>query len=208
MVKVSAPAMSLDASGQLGKAIVFSKWKGRNYVRSLTIPSNPKSGPQKSVRAVMKFLSQYWVSLSAGEKASYDTLADQTSISPFNAYIAYNLGRWSHFKGPSQNYPATEVSATPSAPTTTATAGVREIQLSIADGAVVPTWGWMIFRSTVTGFTPSFSNLVQLVPRSATPTIYIDKPLATGTPQYYRIKGLMDDGKLGTLEAERTATPT
>jgi hypothetical protein len=66
----------------------------------------------------------------------------------------------------------------------------------------------LIFRSTVTGFTPSFSNLVRVVPRTATPTLYIDTPLATGVPVYYRIKGTLATGVSGALEAERTATPT
>jgi hypothetical protein len=200
--------MSLDASGKLGGAIVFSSWKGRHYARILVKPSNPRSAAQTSVRSVMKFLSQQWAALTAGEKTTWAAQAETTAISPFNAYVSYNLNRWTHFKTSTQSYPAVEVAATPSAPTTTPAAGVKEIQLSIVDGATPPTWGWAIFRSTVTGFTPSFSNLVQMVPRSGTPTVYVDKPLTTGVPYYYRIKGFMDDGKGGTLEAERTATPT
>lgn len=208
MVKVNAPAMSLDASGQLGKSMVFSKWKGRNYVRSLVTPSNPQSAPQTSVRAMMRFLSQYWASQTTGDKATWLALAAMTSISPFNAYVSENLTRWSHFKGPSKAYPAADASAAASAPTTTITAGVRELQLSIADGATPPSWGWMVFRSTTTGFTPSFSNLIHVLPRTATPTVWIDKPLTSGVTYYYRIKGFNSDAKLGALEAEKSGTPT
>lgn len=208
MALVSAPAMSLDASGSLGGSIVFSKWKGRNYVRTLVKPSNPDTAPQKSVRAMMRFLSQQWAGLTAGNKATWDTRAADMVVSGFNAFISYNMARWRHFKGASKEDPALAAGPVISAPTTTATAGVREVQLSIADGADFPTWAWMIHRSTVTGFTPSFSNLVAVVPRTATPTIYIDTPLTTGTAQYYRVRGMDADGFLGTLEVERTATPT
>lgn len=208
MVKVSAPAMSLDASGKLGGSIVFSKWKGRNYVRTLVIPSNPKSVSQISVRAMMRFLAQDWAGLTAGNKATWQDRADSLIVSTFNAYVSATMARHRHFKGPSKEDPAAETGTAPAAPTTTATAGVREVQLSIADGAQAPDWGWMIFRSITTGFTPSFSNLVRIVPRTATPTIYIDTPLTTGVAVYYRIKGFMATGKLGTLEVERTATPT
>jgi len=208
MVKVSAPALSLDASGSLGGSLVFAKWKGRNYVRTLVTPSNPKSGPQVSVRAMMRALSQDWTNLSTGDKADWQDRADQLIASTFNAFCSYNLSRWRHFKAPSKLDPATEVGAAPSAPTTTPSNGVREIQLSIADGATVPDWFWLIFRSTVTGFTPSFSNLVRVVKKTATPTLYIDTGLITGTPYYYRIKGTLATGVSGTLEAERTGTPT
>ena len=44
MVKLGGPALSLDASGTVGGILTFSKWKGRPYVRTRVIPSNPKSG--------------------------------------------------------------------------------------------------------------------------------------------------------------------
>jgi len=50
MSKVTGPLASLDASGQFGKTIVFSKWKGRNYGRLKVTPSNPQSDSQAAVR--------------------------------------------------------------------------------------------------------------------------------------------------------------
>jgi len=43
VVRVTGPLYSQDASGTIGKAIVFSKWKGRNYVRKHVKPANPQS---------------------------------------------------------------------------------------------------------------------------------------------------------------------
>jgi hypothetical protein len=207
MVKLAGPMFSMDASGTIGNAVTFSKSKGRPYARVRVIPSNPKSGPQVGMRSMMRFLSQEWAGMSDPQKASWETRAKATNISEFNAFCSYNMARWRHFTTPSKVDPAAEISTTPAAPTTTITPGVRQLQLSIADGAQVPDWGWLIFRSLTTGFTPAYSNLVQVVPRSATPTVYIDAEL-TAVPYYYRIKGIMIDGVAGTLEAETTGTPT
>jgi hypothetical protein len=199
--------MSISASGSLGKTVTFSSWKGRAYARQLVTPSNPKSAGQMSVRAMMKFLAQSWAALTTGNKATWLLIAADSSISPFNAYVAYSLNRWTHFKGPTKEYPAADASTPAAAPTTTVTAAVRELSLSIADGAPVSTWGFVIHRSTVTGFTPSRATGVICQIKTATPTVIIDTPLLTGIPYYYRVGGLMADGVLGVLEAQKTGTP-
>jgi len=208
MVRLYGPLMSMDASGTIADAVTFSKWKGRNYARQRVIPSNPNSVSQQSIRGMMKFLSQGWAALTAGNKATWQVRADQTNISTFNAFVAYNLARWRSFKLPSKTDPAAESGVAPAAPTTTVSAGVRELLLSIADGAQLPDWEWLIFRSTVTGFTPSFSNLVHVIIKTVSPTVFIDPKLETGVAQFYRVAGGMATGKWGTLEAEKTGTPT
>jgi len=42
--------MSLEARGKIGDALVAFVWKGRNVMRSWTIPSNPRSEGQKIIR--------------------------------------------------------------------------------------------------------------------------------------------------------------
>ncbi|MDZ7721677.1 MAG: hypothetical protein U5R06_02325 [candidate division KSB1 bacterium] len=44
MAKVTAPLFSLDASGTIGKAFTFSKWKGRKQLRA-----NPRFAVQPKV---------------------------------------------------------------------------------------------------------------------------------------------------------------
>lgn len=51
MAKLKAPLLSLGASQQLGKTLVFSSWKGINTVREYVIPSNPKTALQLVQRA-------------------------------------------------------------------------------------------------------------------------------------------------------------
>lgn len=53
MAKVTGPLMSMSASGQIGKAIVFAGWKGVNYVRQYVIPSNPQSEGQGDQRIIL-----------------------------------------------------------------------------------------------------------------------------------------------------------
>jgi len=53
MAKVTAPFMSLDASGTIASTLTASKWKGRNYMRLRIIPSNPSTGNQIAVRLIL-----------------------------------------------------------------------------------------------------------------------------------------------------------
>jgi len=203
MATVSAPLMSLDASGTIAGAIVFSKWKGRNYVRRHAIPANPQSGLQVSMRSMMRFLSQSWT-LTPVDPTTWLAGGESLRISPFNYFIRENMIRWRQYRGPSTEYPAAQDGTPPSAPTTTPTGGVHSIQLSIADGGTPPDFAWIIHRSPTTGFIPSLSNVVAVIVPTATPTIYIDHPLVAGS-YYYRIRGAEVTGNVGALEAEVTA---
>lgn len=50
MAKVTGPLMSMSASGKFGGAMVFAVNKGRNIVRQLVTPANPKTVGQLAVR--------------------------------------------------------------------------------------------------------------------------------------------------------------
>lgn len=50
MAVLKAPLLSLGASQQLGKALVFFAWKGLNVVREYVIPSNPNTTLQQTQR--------------------------------------------------------------------------------------------------------------------------------------------------------------
>lgn len=208
MVKLTGPLFSITASGSLAKAVTYSSWKGRAYARQRVIPANPQTGPQTGMRSMLKFLSQEWTNLSIAEKADWTTRAAATVISNFNAYVSYNQSRWRSFNNPSKLDPADETGTSPTAPTTTATGGVRQVQLSIADGANAPDWAYVIHRALVSGFTPSFANVIAVTPwDSGGTTIYIDTPLLVDI-YYYRIYGTLDTGLKGAVEAEVDATVT
>ena len=206
MAIVKGPGFSLDASGSLGGAIVFSKWKGRNYIRQLVTPANPQSGAQTGFRSSMKFLAQNWVGLTAGEQATWLTRAQDMIVSNFNAFTSYNQLRWRNFLTPSKEDPAAEISAAPTAPTGAAVAGVRMATITLTDSGTPPDWGYILFRDPLTAFTPALSNTIAIFPWDvAGATVYIDTPLDPGT-YYYRSRGFNDDGIVGALDIEFSVT--
>lgn len=90
MAKVKGPLMSLSASGQLGKAIVFGIWKGVATVRTHVIPSNPNSQAQQDQRGYLGKAILEWkaVMYPTADKTAWDRLANiyATAMSGFNAF--------------------------------------------------------------------------------------------------------------------------
>jgi hypothetical protein len=60
MAKVRGPLISLDSHGQLGKTIVFSKWKNIPYVRAYVIPKNPRTPQQVANRDRFRWVIQQY----------------------------------------------------------------------------------------------------------------------------------------------------
>lgn len=209
MASVKGPLFSLDASGTIAGAVVFSKWKGRNYVRRHAVPANPKSVGQVSSRVMLKFLSQFWDSLTAGEQTGWETRAASTNISPFNAFVAYNMSRWGINTPPSRADPATETGTPGTIANEAATAGVKSILLEDEVTVLGDNWGILVFRDPVTGLTGTRNQLVQVIPAvSAAVFSWLDTPLVTGTEMFYKFQAISDDGVTGALGAEVSATPT
>lgn len=208
MARTTGPLMSLDASGTVAGTIVFSKWKGRNYVRQRVIPSNPRSPAQVGVRAMMKFLSQIWAGLSTMEKATWQTQADAITASPFNAFTKYNMARWGIDDGPTEEYPAAETSTPVAMDDLTPTGGLRSVSVSVTTDTNADSWGVILCRSEVMGFTPSRANAIALLPAGSAATVtYLDTPLDPGT-WYYRAANFNVDGIIGAYVAEESAVVT
>lgn len=209
MARTTGPLFSLDASGKVGGALVYSRWKGRSYVRRLVIPANPKSGSQIGMRAMMAFLSQQWASLTGAEQVSWEALADATSISPFNAYVQFNQRNWRNWLAPTKLYPPARVQIIDIITNETATAGVRQITLSGDTAPVTGTnWACAIFRALASPVVTAWSNCIAVIdaPSSATFT-YVDSPLDPDT-YYYNFRATTEDGVLGPEETEVNAIVT
>lgn len=206
MALVSAPLLSLDASGSVGGALVFSKWKGRPYVRQLVKPANPRSGGQVGMRSMMKFLSQNWTSVSSADKASWQTQADAIVASPFNAYVKANLTGWRNFLAPAEAYPMARAYTADDITGEAAVAGVRQITVSgTASNVETHNWGVCIFRSLTSSLTTAWSNCIAIVIcLSGNTFAYVDSPLVPDT-YYYNFRGFTDDGVLGPEETEVNA---
>ena len=205
MVKVNAPAMSLDASGSLGGAIVFSKWKGRNYVRTLVRPSNPKSTLQVAVRSMMRFLAQQWAHLTAPEKATWLLLAKATSISTWNAMAAFNMREWRQHVAPSAAETALRTGTLATVTSFAATGGFHEADLLLTLSAFADNWGAIIHR-TLTDVAPTTLNtVVAVIPANAIAAFaYTDRDLTAGT-YYYWYHLFTRAGKFDTIPIHATA---
>lgn len=194
MVKVSGPMMSMAATGKLAGTIVFSKWKGRPYVRSLVRPSNPKSGGQVGVRGMFKYLAQNWTNVSAGNKATWEARAEQKVVSPFNAFMSLNQARFRDFTPPTEADPAAESASPDTAATISAALGVRSITITCVPAAANANWGGAFFRSLSSSVVPSFDNLIGVVlDPGGDDLIWIDTPLVPDT-YYYMNKMFTSDG--------------
>lgn len=196
MVKLRGPCLSLDAAGSIGQALTFSTWRNRPYAKHYATPANPRSPAQTGWRAMVGFLQRYWSLLTTPQQATWESLAEQSNTSPYNAFTRYNLIRWRHFHYPTKTYPATELldygnvgvwSFTTTLP--------RAIQQTLRFSAEYDNWGYVLFRSTSTGFTPAPANAVYIFPiEDAANHYYLDAPLEPGT-YYYRLARFSDDAK-------------
>jgi len=94
MAKTQAPLFGFGASGQLGEAIVFSRWKGIDLARKYVVPANPQSTLQTTQRGYMTSAVGEWHDtvdvLSAADKEAWDRLAGVASSprSGFNEFCA------------------------------------------------------------------------------------------------------------------------
>ena len=93
MAKWKSPIFS-DIRNKLGENVVFSMWKGRQYMRSYTKPANPKTLAQTANRLHMKALVSYWqtnIATYAGMVKKWNAAGLTDLISGFNRFI--KLGR-------------------------------------------------------------------------------------------------------------------
>jgi hypothetical protein len=197
--------MSIDASGSLAKSIVFSKWRGRNYVRRLAIPSNPRTGGQLSARSIISFLAPLWAGFGAPQWATWNALAAATNVSAFNAYIARNARNWRDQMCPSVENPAARLKVPGTVGALSATVSGRQIIVSVPYTAGGSDWGMALCRGLTTGLDETPAEAIMIIPASATPMIFVDGPLDPGT-YYYNAFVFPDDGTMGTVGTEASGT--
>ncbi len=208
MVKLKGPSLSTEASGKLANAIIFSASKKRAYLKSHAKPANPRTGPQTSIRAAMKFLSQAWKLLTPKDQATWNELAHQEMAAPYHAFIAYNHARWAEFLAPSKTYPAPEVGPPIPRPLIVATGGVGMVNLLNRQQYPYNDWGAFYFRSTNPLMISHHNNCVLWMPLQAILiNRYVDTPLEPGT-YYYQARNFSVDGLTSPDAGPRTAIVT
>lgn len=87
MAKVTAPILSFGAGGTLAKTMVYSKWRGRAYVRRHVVPSNPNTVAQQSTRSVFSVSNAFWKLAPALVVAPWDLFAKGQVLTGRNAFV-------------------------------------------------------------------------------------------------------------------------
>lgn len=91
MAKTTAPLLSFDGAGQIAKTVVYSKWRGRSYARRYTIPANPNTAGQQTVRSLFAWLNAVWKAGPTEFIAPWDLFAQGQAFLGRNAYIGKNV---------------------------------------------------------------------------------------------------------------------
>lgn len=190
--------------------MVYAKWKGRNYVRQLVTPNNPKSAKQTGIRCMMAWLAANWANVSAPDKATWAAIAVARSVSQFNAYTGENLDRWQCNTTPGDMYPAEEVLTTLGVDivaddgvilSATGHAGYAALTALPDTTANAHAVAVIIFRSSAAPTPISWANAIKII--NVTPgTVwtYDDSPLDAAT-YHYKIAYMSEDGCVSALSA-------
>jgi len=195
--------MSLSASGTIAKAITYSTWKGRPYVRTRVVPANPKSGLQVGMRAGIVWYPYGWnTMLNAAKRTLWGAAVGAEAISGFNLFTRVGQKSLRNNYGPIISTTDQDQSTTPAAPGDAAAAqdGTdMDVTWSHVDGSV----GILLFHSLTTPFTPGISNLLAI--GKGTLELYTHLNPGVGT-HYYDCRSFGDDGGRGALEGQFTGT--
>jgi hypothetical protein len=201
--KLDGPLMSMGASGSIGGILTFGSNKGRNFVRQLVIPANPKTPAQSGVRSMMKWAGSEWRQLTDTDQATWESKAAQTNISPFNAFVSQAMDNWSNAKAGQRQDPA-ETVTTPSGPPTAITATVIERRATIdwTDEVIgSDPFGVIYYQSQTTGFTPGRDNAVAVIDFGV--LSYNTQTLTPGT-YFFRMASFDVAGNISAVSAQQS----
>lgn len=90
MAKLSGPLLSMGARGQIGKALVVSKWKGIPYARQHVIPANPRTTAQVAVRARFAFLREVFKRAPTELIDAFNAYATGRPLTGMNKFVGEN----------------------------------------------------------------------------------------------------------------------
>jgi len=91
MSKTTAPLLSFGAAGQIGKTMVFSRWRGRSYVRRHVIPANPQTAEQSLTRDTFGWIQAVWKIMPSLLTAPWLAYSSGKVLTDRNAFTKFNL---------------------------------------------------------------------------------------------------------------------
>lgn len=91
MAKVTAPLMSMTASGSIANVLTMLRASSRNIAKKKGAPGGTPSAAQLARRAFYQSAAADWSAMTAPQKAAYAAAAAARQITPFNAYMSERL---------------------------------------------------------------------------------------------------------------------
>lgn len=92
MAIMTAPILSFNARGQIGKAVVFSGWKGIKTARQYAKPGNPNTTAQQATRGTFTFVHDAFKWLDARVQAMWLQYAQGKPLTGPTAWAQANIG--------------------------------------------------------------------------------------------------------------------
>lgn len=207
MARTTGPLGSQAASGTLADLLTFGTTKGRGIVRLKPRQKTTRTPLQLSNRAMLRWLTTRWaVDLSDAQRATWLELAAARTVSPFNAYVRFNLDRWARQQAPSKSHPATEADlAGAFFGTQTPQVSGHQVTWRMLPGALNQNWGVMFHRSLITGFTPSRETLIGAsLCQTSSVKRYVESDVPSGT-WFNKNVTFSALGRTGTTSGQTTA---
>lgn len=90
MARITLSPLIVDIRSKVAD-MVFSKWRGQNYVRSRVVPANPNTVDQQLYRNTVKWLVEVWQKMPTILKNSWRYYASGMGISGWNAFMSANI---------------------------------------------------------------------------------------------------------------------
>lgn len=95
MAKLTAPLLSLGATGKLASTLVFSTWKGLKTARQYVVPANPRTAAQLVQRGLFSAVVDFWRTSMVFQaiRDGWDKAASVSGKpqSGFNAFVSSSL---------------------------------------------------------------------------------------------------------------------
>ena len=91
MARLTAPLLSLGASGKIGNALVFASWKGIDYARTWVIPENPNTANQQEVRGCFSTLTEMYKRMPQLARDPWQAAALGLPLTDRNIHIQQNV---------------------------------------------------------------------------------------------------------------------
>jgi hypothetical protein len=108
MAKITAPFLSLGASGSIAKTLVAGTWKGIKTMRSYAVPTNPRSAAQVAQRETLAMVLAMWQTTVRSESniLAWNRAAQAlgNKQSGVNAFVSNLVKAWNASEGASGTY--------------------------------------------------------------------------------------------------------